>query len=102
MKTPTLPIDMLKPLAAEHLLSHIILFAHHPGSKSDHIVTFGVSVKDCAQAAGFGNQLKDALGWPASLHQQPDRVLDLQNRIKDLEQEVAYWKDKKDDRNIYE
>lgn len=82
-----IPIKALKELAKKYNLSHVILFAHHPDSKDDHIVTYGKSVEDCAQAAQFGNLLKDYIGWPEKLHAQPHRVKKLQARIAELEVE---------------
>lgn len=79
------PIERLKELSKQYHLSHLILFAYHPESKEHHIVTYGQTQEGCGQAADFGNQLKDALGWPESLHKQPSRVRRLQNRIKLLE-----------------
>ena len=93
MNTPTeLPIDMLKPLAERYNLAHVILFAHSEIEGRDHIVTFGVTIAQSAQAAEFGNRLKGILGWPASLHQQPQRVIDLQNRVKELEEELEKYR----------
>lgn len=83
-----IPITALKELASKYNLSHIILFAHHPGENKDHIVTYGKTLEDCSQAADFGNALKDLLGWPQSLHTQPSRVRQLQKRIKELESEL--------------
>lgn len=83
-----IPIQTLKDLAKIYDLSHLILFAHHPESKDDHIVTYGKSVEDCSQAADFGNLIKDLLGWPESLHAQPSRVHKLQKRIKELKEEL--------------
>ena len=83
-----IPIQALKDLSKKYSLSHVILFAHHPESKQDHIVTYGKSIEACSQAADYGNLLKDFLKWPKSLHQQPSRVRKLQKRIKELEAEL--------------
>lgn len=84
-----IPIKALKDLAEKYDLSHLILFAPHPGENESHIVTYGKTIEACEQAANFGNALKDVLGWPESLHTQPSRVKRLQKRIKELEKELA-------------
>ena len=80
-----IPIERLKELSRALELSHVILLAHHPASGEDHIVTYGKSLKDCSQAAEFGNALRHAMGWPESLHVQPARVKKLQARVKELD-----------------
>lgn len=82
-----IPIKALKELSKKYNLSHVILFAHHPDSKDDHIVTYGKSVKDCSQAADFGNLIKDFMDWPKRLYTQPQRVKSLQKRILELKAE---------------
>jgi hypothetical protein len=84
-----IPIKVLKEIAKKYNLSHVILFAHHPEDKTDHVVTFGKSVNDCSQAADFGNLLKDVLGWPKKLHAQPSRVQKLQEENEQLKKRVA-------------
>ena len=74
MSTPTIPHDELKRLAEKHNLSHVIMLAHQANPYMDYVVTWGDSVKDADQAAEFGNRLKDAMGWPESLHQQSAQV----------------------------
>ena len=83
-----IPIKELKALAKRRHLTHVIVWAFDEG-KEQHVATFGRSVEDCAQAADFGNKLKDALGWPESLHAQPSRVRALLKRINDLETELG-------------
>lgn len=87
-----IPIKDLEEICRKHGLSKAILLAHHPESNSDHVVTWGRTIDDCSQAADFGNSLKDHLGWPDSLHAQPARVRRLQARIKELEAELAQYR----------
>ena len=80
-----IPIERLKELAKQYDLTHIVMLAYHPDDQTNHVVTYGKSIEDCAQAADFGNKLKDALGWPEALHAQPSRV-------KKLQEERDQWK----------
>ncbi len=82
-----IPIEHLKELSKHYNLSHLILFAYHPDSNTHYVVTYGSTQEGCGQASDFGNTLKDTLGWPEILHQQPSRVRRLQQRIKELEEE---------------
>ena len=52
------------------------------GTRS-HVVTYGKTVEDCAQAAAGGNMLKQRWGWP-ECNDQPSRVKKLQAEIEDL------------------
>ena len=83
-----IPIKELKSLASKYSLSHVILFAHQPDENKDHIVTYGKTLEACSQAADFGNDLKDHMDWPKSLHTQPARVRRLLKRIGELENEL--------------
>jgi hypothetical protein len=76
-------IDELRQLAKRYQLTHAILFATDY-RKVSHVVTFGRTVVACGEAADFGNKLKTAMGWPASLHSQPSRVRRLQAEIERL------------------
>lgn len=81
-----IPISSLKRLAKDQELTHCILLAHD--GKLDHVVTYGKSVEDCSQAAEFGNKLKDVLGWPETLHDQPNRVKILKSENKKLKEDM--------------
>lgn len=78
-----IPIKAAKEFAKNHGLSHVIIMAYD--GELNHVVTYGDTVENCAQAADFGNKLKDALGWPKCLHDQPSRVKALQKKVKKLE-----------------
>ena len=74
-----LPIESAKSIAQKYNLRQVILCAWD--GETTHIVTYGKSVEDCAQAATGGNILKQKWGWP-ECNDQPSRV-------KTLEQENA-------------
>lgn len=78
-----IPIKALKELSKKYGLDHVIVFATE--GKTQYVATYGRTIEECSEAADFGNKMKDALGWPESLHQQPSRVRALQKRIKELE-----------------
>ncbi len=80
-----LPIKALKELANKFGYSVVVVYAWDAEKKMQHIATWGRTIKLCDQAAQWGNMMKDALGWPESLHAEPDRVKKLQERIKELE-----------------
>lgn len=85
-----LPIKALKELANKYDYSVLVIYAYDAESKMQHVATWGRTLKLCDQAAQWGNMMKDALGWPESLHAEPNRVKRLQERIKKLEQlEIA-------------
>ena len=80
-----IPFAELQILAEKYNLSHVIMLAHETDGP-DHIVTYGQTILQADQAAEFGNALKDALGWPESLHKQSAKAT---KRIQELEAEVA-------------
>lgn len=80
-----LPIKALKELANKFGYSVVIVYAYDAENNMQHVATWGRTIKLCDQAAQLGNMMKDALGWPASLHAEPNRVKKLQERIKELE-----------------
>ena len=71
-----IPIKALKQLSKDYGLDHVIVFATE--GKTQHIATYGKTIEGCSEAADFGNKLKDAMGWPESLH----TVLDFQFTIR--------------------
>lgn len=80
------PIKVLKLMAKHLKLTHIVVFAYD--GKNQHVATYGKTIDGCAQAADFGNRMKDKLGWPESLHAQPSLVRALEARIKELEEKL--------------
>ena len=81
-----IPIKALKVISQKYSYDHIICFATK--GKMQYVATFGRTIEECDQAAQFGDILKDALGWPESLHTAPSRVRQLQKRIKELEAQL--------------
>jgi len=82
-----IPIKALKLMAKHLKLTHIVVFAYD--GKNQHVATYGKTTEGCAQAAAFGNRMKDKLGWPESLHAQPSRVRELEAQIKKLEEKLG-------------
>lgn len=60
-----IPIAAAKRFAQQQGMRQVIITAWD-GART-HVVTYGVTVKDCEQAAEGGNFIKKALGWPADL-----------------------------------
>jgi hypothetical protein len=68
-----IPIADAKALAAKHALKQVIILAWD--GETTHVVTYGVTLADCAQAAEGGNRMKRVMGWPEELCQaKPARV----------------------------
>ena len=86
------PIDDVKNLANKWGLTHCIVFGWD--GKNEQVLTWGHDIPESAQAADFGNKLKDTLGWPKNLHRQPPRIKQLQARVKELEAYVKQLKGK--------
>lgn len=78
--------NAVKAFAKELNLTHLIILAHD--GKLSHIVSYGKTTEQAGQAADFANKLKDAVGWPKSLHTQPSRVKRLQNNIEKLKRKL--------------
>lgn len=87
-----IPIKDLKSMSQKCGYDHIICFATK--GKMEYVATYGRTIQECDQAAQFGDKMKDALGWPDSLHMAPSRVRKLQARIKELEVQLLKTKDK--------
>lgn len=83
-----IPIAAARALASEQGLTQVILAAWD--GRRTHIVTYGVSVTDCDQAALGGEKIKAALGWPAAANVLPSRVAALQRRVQRLEAAIAW------------
>lgn len=80
------PVSIAKEVADKIGARQVILCCWD--GTTNHIVTYGKTVEDCAQAAEGGNMLKVKWGWPASTFAEPSRVKKLQNRIKELEAQL--------------
>jgi len=77
-----IPISELKKFAKQYGYDHVIVFA--TAGEMQYIATYGHTLEECDRAAQFGDKMKDALGWPESLHAIPFRVHALQTQIADL------------------
>lgn len=79
-----IPVKLAQEFAAKTGCRQVVIAAWD--GELTHIVTYGTSVEDCAQAAEGGNFVKKAMGWPEAMcNGQPSRVRALQARIKELE-----------------
>jgi hypothetical protein len=55
---------------------------------STYVVTYGITVEDCAQAAAGGNILKEKWGWP-ECNDQPPRMKRLLSLLKEVAEKLA-------------
>jgi NAD(P)-dependent dehydrogenase (short-subunit alcohol dehydrogenase family) len=83
----TIPIEAAKKFAEEQGCTQVIIAAWD--GERTHIVTYGKTVEDCAQAAEGGNKIKEALQWPKDLRAEPARVQALLDRIEKLEDALS-------------
>lgn len=75
MGVKRIPISAAKRVAEEYGQSQVVLVTFDKSTGFTHVVTYGVTVEDCAQAAQGGNLVKRALGWPEALcNAKPARV----------------------------
>lgn len=77
-----IPIKAAREFSKRYGLTHFILLAYD--GELNHVVTYGDTAEHCSQAADFGNTLKEKMGWPASLLDQPPRVKRLQEEVNRL------------------
>lgn len=77
-----IPITVAKTVATTTDCRQVIILAWD--GELTHVVTYGKTVEDCAQAAEGGNRLKAFLGWPENTMSQPSRVKKLEKEIKEL------------------
>jgi hypothetical protein len=82
-----IPIRDAKIIADANGCTQVIIAAWD--GKNTHIVTYGKTVEDCAQAAAGGNLIKKTLGWPKDLNAEPKRVQKLLDRIAELEAKIT-------------
>lgn len=80
-----IPVSAARKIAQEHVCRQVILLAWD--GQSTHIVTYGVTADDCAQAAAGGNMLKERWGWP-ECNDQPSRVKVLENQVRELTEQL--------------
>jgi hypothetical protein len=82
-----IPIRVLRDFAKKYGYTHILMFATDENMRQ-YVATYGRSITDCDEVAQAGDRLKNALGWPESLHAAPSRVRALQHRVKELETDL--------------
>ena len=86
-ETKKIPVSALKKFADEYGYDHLIMFC--TAEKMQYIATYGKTIEQCDQAAQFGDKLKDAMGWPKSLHAMPSRVKKLNGEVRKLRRLLA-------------
>jgi hypothetical protein len=74
-------IRIAREVAEQTASRQVILIAWD--GELTHIVTYGKTADDCAQAAAGGNMLKEKWGWP-ECNDQPSRVRKLEREIEKL------------------
>ena len=89
-----LPIQALKEIGNKYGYSVVVVYAFDDSKARQHIASWGKTIILCDQAAQWADKLKDALGWPESLHAMPNRVKKLQNQRDALRAENEKLKDK--------
>jgi hypothetical protein len=82
-----IPIKAAENVGKEHGCRQVILLAFD--GVLTHVVTWGATVEDCAQAAQGGNILKDKWGWPADTKTQPSRVHAILSAISQKQHELG-------------
>ncbi len=65
--TRHIPIRVAKTIADEFKQDQVIVVTWDKTAGRTHVVTYGKTVEECAQAADGGNLVKRALGWPEEL-----------------------------------
>jgi hypothetical protein len=81
-----IPVSVARRIAAETKSRQVIVLAWD--GERTHIVTYGVTVEDCVQAADGGNALKKKFGWP-ECNDQPPRMKRLLYLLKEVADKLA-------------
>jgi hypothetical protein len=76
-----IPVSAAKNVAESNGCRQVILLAWD--GELTHIVSYGKTVDDCAQAAAGANMLKEKWSWP-ECNDQPSRVKRLELAMQDL------------------
>jgi hypothetical protein len=70
-----IPITTVKEISKRFSQDQVVLVTWDKANNRTHVVTYGRTTEDCAQAAQGGNFVKKALGWPDELcHAEPARI----------------------------
>ena len=84
-----IPISAAKKFCEEQDLRHVIICAWD--GKLSHVVTYGRTIEDCAQAAEGGNRVKLLMGWPENLQAGPSRVKKMRASLRaEIAQQVVH------------
>ncbi len=87
-----IPIKAAEDIGRKNGCTQVILLTFD--GELTHIVTWGKTTEDCAQAAQGGNNLKDKFGWPPDLKDQPSRVRKILKQIESrqgqLNRQITY------------
>jgi hypothetical protein len=86
MRDICIPVSTAQSIAESFDLRQVIIVAWD--GRDTHVVTYGGSEIDSANAARGGNVVKKALNWPVELYSESPKVLALQDRITELEAKV--------------
>lgn len=65
MPAKRIPVAAAKRVAEDYGQRQVVIVTWD--GETTHVVTYGATVADCAQAAEGGNFVKRALGWPERL-----------------------------------
>lgn len=82
-----IPISIAKAVAVNTGCQQVIILAWD--GELTHVVTYGKTVEDCAQAAESGNRIKTFMGWPENTMSQPSRVKKLEVENKLLREQLS-------------
>lgn len=81
MNRPRIPIKLARNIALDWDQDQVIIVTYDRRRNRSHVVTYGTTLQNSADAAAQGNKIKTALGWPAVLCTSiPAR---LKRRLKD-------------------
>jgi len=86
----SIPVSTLQALAETLQLRQVILVAWD--GDTTHVVTYGGTAEDSANAAAGGNRVKTMLDWPASLQSESPKVAALEKELADLKAKMESWK----------
>jgi hypothetical protein len=89
VKAKRIPISAAAAIGKAHQQSQVIVVTWDPVNGLTHVVTWGKTKQDCANAAIGGNVVKQALGWPSALESLPTWLKDLKEEAAALHAENA-------------
>ncbi len=82
-----IPIEAAENVAKQYDCNQVIILAWD--GENTHVITYGNSLEESAQATAGGNRLKRALGWPETLcNTIPYRIRKMKETIKFLTEQL--------------